>query len=326
MAGTVAIVLNWRDASSTITCIDSLLAIGGDLAVIVVDNDSGDGSLERIVAHCDAAAGSYGYAVISATAIGKQQADQRWMMVLSSGRNGGYAFGNNVGIRLALQVADCRYIWVLNADVVVPDASALNSLVATMESDPAIGICGAKVVYAGDPDTVQTLGGGTIDGQGQTHQLGQGQRSNLAVDEAAIAAKLDYINGACSFVSRRFVEDIGPMAEDYFLYFEEVDWFARARGRFRLGFCADAVVLHHVGKSIGTSDSDGRSALSTYYMTASRLRFCHRFMPRAVPHVMRDMVMEIARNLRHRRFRQALAIACVLLHTGPSIPRRMGIF
>jgi len=326
VASTVAVVLNWRDSASTIACIDSLLALDADLAVIVVDNDSGDGSLERITAHAEATTAARGYTLITPAAIGGQRPDQRWMTVLSSGRNGGYAFGNNVGIRLALQAADCRYVWILNADVVVPAVSALNSLVAMMEADPAIGIGGAKVVYAGDPDVVQTLGGGTVDRRGQTHQLGQGQRSDLPVDEAAVAAQLDYINGACSFVRRSLIEDIGLMAEDYFLYFEEVDWFARARGRFRLGFAADAVVLHHVGKSIGTSDSTGRSALSTYYMTSSRLRFCRRFMRGAVPHVIRDMAMEIARNLRHRRIRQALAIACVLLRTGPALPRRLGIF
>lgn len=325
MAITVAIILNWQDAPSTIACIDSLLAISGDLSVIVVDNDSKDRSLDLIKAHCELIASKFGFHVICPSAIGKQTPGTRWIATLSSGWNGGYAFGNNLGIKLALQSGDCKYVWILNADVVVPASSALSSLVATMDEDPTIGICGAKVVYANDATTIQTLGGGTIDKYGRTHQLGQGQSLNSPVDAAEIEKSLDYINGACSFVRREFIDHVGLMSEDYFLYFEEVDWFARARGKFRLGFSSGAVVLHHVGKSIGTRDNHGRSTLSTYYMTASRLRFCWRFKRKAIPHVILDMLIEIARNLRRRRYRQALAIGCVLMQIGPAIPRRIGL-
>ena len=326
MPSVVAIVLNWRDAPSMIACVSSLFALDEDVGIVVVDNDSGDGSLERIQRYCMEQAPASGYRVVGPDEIAGQPSYARWVCALSSGWNGGYGFGNNVGIHSAMTARDCRYVWILNADVLVPEASVLTGLVAHMDADPGIGICGVTVCYADDPDCVQTLGGGNIDRRGRTSQFGQGQRLGAPIDAKAIEQQLDYINGACSFVRREFIEQVGPMSEDYFLYFEELDWSARGRGTFRLGYCPEAIVLHHVGKSIGTQDSGSRSALSTYYMNASRIRYCTLHLRGALPWVLVDVACEIARSIRRRQWRTAAAMACAFLRIKPSLPRRLGIF
>jgi GT2 family glycosyltransferase len=68
------------------------------------------------------------------------------------------------------------------------------------------------------------------------------------------------------------------MQEDYFLYFEELDWATRGSGRFRLGYAPKSIVYHKEGASIGT-DASGGSALSIYYLFRNRIRFTHRFAP-----------------------------------------------
>jgi GT2 family glycosyltransferase len=326
MPTTIAIVLNWRDAPSTCECIGSLLALNGDLGIIVVDNDSGDGSLEAISQHCAQRAPAAGYAIVNADATSGQAPGTRWLTVVSSGRNGGYAYGNNVGMCLALSVPDCRYFWILNADVVVPAASALTNLVAYMDAHIDIGLCGATVCYADGSGIVQTLGGGCITPKGKISQFGQGQALSAPIDVALVERNLQYINGACVFVRRSFVEDVGLMNESYFLYFEELEWSARGRGRHRIGYCHSSIVLHHVGKSIGTSDSGKRSTLSTYYLNASRLRFMRHHMKGAIPWVVLDTSLELLRNIRRAKWRTAAAIGCALLHTGPVFPKRIGLF
>lgn len=321
-----AVILNWRDATSTISCIKSLFSLGDYLGIVVVDNDSGDGSLEEIRRYCATHAPASGYRVIDHGEIADQTSHARWVCALSSGYNGGYAFGNNVGIRWALAASDCRYVWILNPDVLVPEAATLARLIAHMEADPSIGICGATVCYADEPDRVQTLGGGGIDRWGHTSQFGQGQRLGAPIDVGTIEKRLDYVNGACSLVRREFIEQVGPMSEDYFLYFEELDWATRGREHFRLGYCPEAIVFHHVGKSIGTRDTSfGRAPFSAYYMNSSRIRYCARHLRDALPWVLIDIACEIARNLRRRQWRTAAAMTCAFLHIKPSIARCLGV-
>ena len=326
VTNTIAIILNWRDAVSTNACVDSLIDLDLPLGIVVVDNDSGDGSLERILAHCHARIGAGPFSLIEPEQISQQTADAQWICVSSSGRNGGYAYGNNFGIRWALTSPTCRYIWILNADTYVTAPSTLINLAHRMDAHPDIGICGAKVCYSEPPHFVQTLGGGTIDARGTTTQLGQGLPFSSAPDEGDVERRLSYVNGACAFVRREFIETVGLMNEDYFLYFEELDWAARRGPSFRLGYCADAVVFHHVGKSIGTADSSIRSPLSAYYMTSSRILFCRRHHRGALPSVIVHVVVGILRSFKRRHWRNAIAETCALFRIPAGLPRRLGVF
>ena len=94
---------------------------------------------------------------------------------------------------------------------------------------------------------------------------------------------IDYVIGANMVVSRAFLARVGPMREDYFLYYEEVDWALR-RGDLPLAFAPDAPVLHHGGTAIGTGRPDERpSAFSNYFNYRNRMRFMRRFHPARLP-------------------------------------------
>jgi GT2 family glycosyltransferase len=173
---------------------------------------------------------------------------------------------------------------------------------------------------------VQTLGGGSIDRRGQVTQIGQGQRIDQTVDAATVEAGLQYVNGACSFVRRAFIEQVGLMSEDYFLYFEELDWAMRAKGRFRLGYSPAAIVHHHVGKSIGTSDDKPPSPLAMFYLTASHIRFCSRYWPRALPYLIPSKIREAGSRLKYGQTRQSIAMVCGLLRINPALVRKAGVF
>ncbi len=317
MALTTAIVLNWRRPSDTIACVGSLISIGRDLDIVVVDNDSGDGSLAAI---------SQGLApIVQATkgryalleAEGSEFVPTPGACVVTlvqSGRNGGYAFGNNVGIRLALTKVDCQYVWILNNDTVVRDRSSLDALLDKMVREPAIGLCGSTVAYAGQDGLVQALGGGAFDSRmGRCTQIGNGRCLADPVDEAQIEGSMAYVNGAAAFARRAFVEDVGLMTEDYFLYYEEIDWAKRSAGRWKLGFCAESIVYHEVGASIGTDDFGGRSPLSAYYLTRNRLKFLARHAPRALPMAAVDLLKEVLRHLRRGERVQAGTMARAIL-------------
>jgi len=317
---TAAIILNWRAPADTVQCVLSAARLDHEnLDIIVCDNASGDGSFETIQAGLAeqlpainqerAGRGMRPFALhaledpaLAATPRGDDATRRLW--VVQTGRNGGYAAGNNLGARLALIEPDVDYVWILNNDTLAaPDA--LTRLLERMAQDPAIGICGAKVVYLEKPGVVQSLGGGRfLRGRARCELLGKGTSADAPVDAAAVEAQLSYVNGAAALVRRALIETIGYMDEGYFLYWEEIDWAVRAAGRFRLGYCDAAKVYHRVGMSIGTSDEGRSSMLSDFYLTRSKFRFLRRHYPAlvvlALPNLGRAVVRELRAGRRER--------------------------
>lgn len=258
----VSIVLvNWNGWKNTTLCLASLQEVDyPDVDIIVVDNNSTDDSVSRI------------------------REKYTFATVLESGENLGYAGGSNIGIRYALEHG-AEYVWLLNNDTLI-DENALKALISRMQQDPEIGICGSKLIRFPDCDTVQALGGGTYDPwMGKMRELGIGEPEDRPVDREEIEQKMDYVAGASMLVSRRFLEEVGLMNEEYFLYFEEIDWAWRGRKSFKLGFAMDSRVYHKGGGTILTSarESTPRSRMCDYYRIRNWLRFTRNFHPWMLP-------------------------------------------
>lgn len=285
------VILNWCRPVETMACLRSVMRLDhGNIDVVVCDNASGDGSLERILSDAaealpgiNAERQARGFApfALQQTPSYENAASGQRLTIVPTGRNGGYAFGNNVGIRIALQDPRIEHVWILNNDTQV-DPASLSHLVALMAQRPDVGICGAKVLYASENSRVQTLGGGHfMPWRGRSIQIGEGLAADAPVDAANVEAQLSYVNGAAAFVRRAVIDKVGCMNEGYFLYWEEIDWAMRmrAQGQYRLGFCPDARVYHQVGSSTGSSDHDIPSLGSTYWMTRSKFRFLRLHRP-----------------------------------------------
>jgi GT2 family glycosyltransferase len=317
------VILNWRRPDDTIACAASVMALDhAALDVIVCDNDSGDGSLDRIEAElrarmpainaARAGRGRAGFAPIrrepGASAL-PGEGPRLWLV--QTGRNGGYAAGNNVGIRLALGDPDTAFVWVLNNDTVVaPDA--LTRLLERMAEDPRIGLCGAVVRYLGRENEVQSLGGGRfLPMRARCEQLGEGADAGTSIDIAATEAALSYVNGAAVLARRSFLEQVGLMDEGYFLYWEEMDWATRMRRHsgFRIGIAPEATVYHQVGAATGSSDHGLASPSSVFWMTRSRFRFLRRHHPWLLPIAAPLLLKAVAREATARRWARAAAMA-----------------
>jgi hypothetical protein len=103
---------------------------------------------------------------------------------------------------------------------------------------------------------VQSHGGRWRPWLARAESIGYGSHLSDPVDADAVEAAQNYLNGACMLVDRTFLETVGPMREDYFLYCEEVEWCLRARTRgMKLGFASDARCLHHAGTTTGSHAS-----------------------------------------------------------------------
>lgn len=279
-ARVAVILLNWNGWRDTLECIESLLSSDYDnFQIIVCDNASTDGSVSKIEGWLTD--NNIQYAKTQAVRINSVESQDSFsekVLLIENEKNGGFAYGNNVGLKYVCAKSDVKFVWVLNNDTVVP-VNSLRLLLEKMDENPQIGICGSKVVYFHDRNVVQALGGAKYSKWlGRSIHLGAGMDSSAKVDVASIEKAMSYVLGASMFVRREYLERIGLMSEDYFLYYEEIDWATRGRGKFSLGYCDSSVVYHKEGGSIGSSRiKKRRSSLSQFYLIRSRLIFSEKF-------------------------------------------------
>jgi GT2 family glycosyltransferase len=165
--------------------------------------------------------------------------------LIDAGGNVGYAGGVNRAITAA---PDADAWWVLNPDT-QPAPDALARMVERLQEGDAAAV---GSVVAGDDGRVQSLGGRWRKPMARPEALGCGAPVGGGQRER-VEATQDYLSGASMLVGRRFVETVGLMREDYFLYCEEVEWCLRAKAAgLKLGFAPDAVVIHDAGSTTGS--------------------------------------------------------------------------
>ena len=293
------VVVHNKNVGNTIECVESLLLSGyANVAIIICDNSSdvclSDRLVERIkdVTDCH-------INILTKTEL-RQLSDVsiHSINIIRCGQNLGYAAAANLGFMLTLKDASTKYAWLLNDDVAV-EPSCLTHMVSRSEAAPNAGICGSRCVYYSDRDRIQALGSGKFSRwSGRSALIGNMSHAGAFVDQTQIEQGLDFIFGASMLVSRSFLEDVGLMAEDYFLYCEEPDWAMRGRDRWAFLYSHDAVVFHKGGATIGTGTSLATtSPIAEFYMLRSRLIFTRKFFPASLVSVWAFNVLRATRAL-----------------------------
>jgi GT2 family glycosyltransferase len=211
------------------------------------------------------------------------------LVLIRSEQNLGFAGGNNLGLRYILSRGDHDYVWLLNNDTVV-HPEALAEMIKRMEEEPRIGICGSKLCFYSAPHLIQAYGGSTYSPlTGRNSHIGVLESVAAADNRAAVERQLRYIIGASLLVSKNFLASIGLMSEDYFLYYEELDWATRARGKFFQGYAPGSIVFHKQGSSMGGKWLARKNApeesfiVSDFYSIRNQIRFTRRYYPQYLP-------------------------------------------
>lgn len=277
------VLVAYNSADVILDCLETLLsaacADGTELRVVVVDNASPDDSVAAIRAW---ATGEVPYAPPADLPFPHvplpKPLPEGGLTILSAGVNGGFAAGVNIGLKHLFADPAIDRVWILNPDSAVPPGTP--AAFARHDQGP-FALMGGRVLYYDHPGMIQ-IDGGTINRwTGVTGNL------NLCAPypqtRPARAEEIQFITGASMVASRQFIERAGPMPEDYFLYYEEVDWALR-RGDLPLILCPEAIVYHRAGTAIG-SPTIGRQAspFSLYFKHRSRMRFVRRYFPWALP-------------------------------------------
>jgi len=267
------ILLNWNGWKDTIDCVKSCRQLSyPDFRIIIVDNGSTDGS----------------------DAILREQFPE--IELIQTGVNLGFAGGNNVGIRYALEHG-ADYVWLLNNDTKV-DAKTLSALVQVAKDDKNVGMVGSKIVYHDDPRMLW-YAGAVLDPEKpyRPYHRGLNEEDRGQYDEVC---ETGFITG-CSLLARKEMMDaVGLLNDELFLYFEDVDWSARAKARgWKLVYCPLSLVYHMVSVSVGGADSP----TLLYYTARNRLYFVRRNFPgRLLGAFLYDIFEHVLVNIKKGRF------------------------
>jgi len=202
-----------------------------------------------------------------------------WVTLVTAPRNGGFAYGNNVGIQRAYDTATPAYVYLLNPDAQVR-SGAIASLARFLEAHPDVGIAGSSFE--------------TRDGSnwpfafrfpGLMSELLQGMeigalmrlfdRWVVARHMSRVAQPTDWICGASMMIRPSVLARIGGMDENYFLYFEETDFCYRAKqAGFPTWYVPDSRVMHIMGQTTTVTDiSAGPRRLPDYWFESRRRYF-----------------------------------------------------
>ncbi len=242
------IILTWNQRDLTRDCLASLAQMdypADRLQLIVVDNGSTDDSVARI------------------------RAKFPDVKIIETGINLGYAGGNNVGIRHAL-AAGAEAVCILNNDVTV-EPGFLPPLLAALQSGPDVGIVTPLVAEGtGDDGRVWALGSTVNPRTAAVNRCCAGEPLDAWREREPF--EVETASGAAMLVRREVFERVGLLDEDFFLYFEEVDWCLKVRrAGYRILAVPASVVWHKVSATLGTT-----SPVIDYYMLRNHLRLIGR--------------------------------------------------
>ena len=238
----LTVILNWRTADMTLKAAEAAVVamegIKGE--ILIVDNDSQDGSFEAMSAAVESK-------------------DWPRVTVLQSGRNGGYGAGNNFGIRAGFQTtsgARPDYIYILNSDA-FPEPHAISYLLKHMETNKETGFAGSLTIGDDDVPHQTAFRFPTISSELED-AMKFGPVSRLLKDKIVAlpipdhSCQVGWLAGASLMIRREVLDEIGLFDESFFLYFEETDLCLRAvLAGHKMHYVRESVVTHIGSVSTG---------------------------------------------------------------------------
>ncbi len=273
------VILNWNTHDYLKRCLETVLASQGDFTyrVVVVDNASTDGSA----------------AMVRATFLNVE--------VIVSDINGGYSYGNNLGLRAlgfhAARHVDSnapRYALLLNPDTELPP-DALYSMVRFLDSRPDVGVAGPKLALEDGsldlacrrsfPTPMVSLYRFSGLSRLFPHSPRFGRYNMTHVDPDQ-EIEVDSVVGAYMQVRREAIAAVGLLDETFFMYGEDLDWAYRIKKAGWKVFYHPQVVVKHVKRA-----SSRKSRKAQFEFQRAMLIFYRKHYRATTPLWLHSLVM-----------------------------------
>jgi GT2 family glycosyltransferase len=235
----VAIILvNWNGYAFTRACLESLRQLEfPDFKVILVDNASQNKEGKKL----------------------KEEFPE--IDLIENNSNLGFAGGNNVGIKKALDDG-YSYVMLLNNDTLV-EPDFLGQMIRRFQKNSQLGVVQPLIFFLHDRKKIWSAGGKW--NPFLCRAITRGDRKNKE-DYHAESGEIDWATGCCMLISRNALLGTGQLNEGYFAYFEDVEWSLRFRAKgFRIELAPDAVIYHEAGASSKKKHSEGTLSATVFY-------------------------------------------------------------
>lgn len=190
------------------------------------------------------------------------------VIVLLNGKNLGFTGGNNVGIR----AAKGDYLFIVNNDTEFTPG-LLEGLLRIFDKYPDAGIVSPKFHYFFHKGTIEYAGYQTVNMfTGRNAMVGCREEDKGQYNEIRVT---NYAHGGGMMVPRKVVDEVGPLPEEFFIYYEEFDWCEQImRKGYKVYYQPESLIYHKESMTTGKS-----SPFKTYYHTRNRILFMRRNMP-----------------------------------------------
>lgn len=243
MNNTFVVVVTYNAQDFIERCIKSLKKAIPLYQVVIVDNDSKDKTVEAVK-------------------------EYKEVVLIHAGGNLGYSAGNNLGIKYALKKG-AKYIFILNPDTEIFNDTIIN-LQHTAEQYPQAGIISPLMIN--QHGKVWSMGG-DIDKNRYTAGLRYNGRDLNEVKEKMY--EVNFLSGTALFIKSDVFKKVGFLREDYFLYYEDVDFCIRTqRAGYRLIADSNSKIFHYESSTVGKN-----SPIMQYYLARNHLYIVERFAP-----------------------------------------------
>lgn len=283
-ADSYIVLLNYNSWQDTIECIESLLKqkYEGIYHIIVVDNASTNDSREQLLHWATTVTPVYNidYSHLlyqEGQFIHVNVKPHATISFIWSQFNGGFAYGNNIGIRYSNLNSSDHFLWLLNNDTIVME-DTLQELVnfyITQNKSKKTGLVGCLQRYYHNPEIVQTMYGKYNTWLGLPKEHGAGQP--VTVVNQILDKEIDYLSGACLLTHTDVLKEVGLLCEDYFLFYEELDFARRLqKAGFSLAFCPTTSILHKHGASINGLTKGSATPFADFHHFRSEFIFVRK--------------------------------------------------
>ncbi len=316
------ILINYNNWIDTIICVENLVQNSWkNCKIIIVDNASNDDSIEKIENYLEGYLDEIvkeNYPVKdSAIIINKkkfQEFDQNiskkldaelsQISLIKSNKNGGFAYGNNLGANLAKADSkiDTDFLWFLNNDTYT-DPNALNALINYFKSDN-YGLIGSKIIDFEPPHDIQAIFG----------KLNRFSGNISVVKSSENIESMDYPIGASLFTSLKIFYELGRFDENYFLYHEEIDFSTQAiRNNYKIGVSLDSIIYHKQGATTGSKKKKKKDNL---YIESFKYRgfilFYKKFHPKLTLIAYTNLFLKSIKKLLKRELKHSKLIIGII--------------
>jgi GT2 family glycosyltransferase len=249
VAHVAVVVLSYNGRVDTLDCLASVARIRWSaLTPILVDNGSRDGTAEAVASRYPA------------------------VCVLRQERNLGFAEGNNIGVRRALELG-ADYVFLLNNDTTIAPDTIRRCVDAASSRPDAGAVC--PLIYFAEPSTLVWYAGASFNPYSAHSGRMLGYRE---VDHGQFGAtrETDRAAGAAVLLPSRVLQEVGLLDQALFFLYEDVDWSLRARrAGHRIYVVPEAKVWHRVSATAGGE----HAPMIAYYDTRNHVAICRRYAP-----------------------------------------------